>query len=185
MSGYENVLATVTPALTLQLKYGSKGVTEGQELKPSEVQHQPTVDWDADENALYTLAMVDPDAPSRDDPKDREVYVDTNVDVVVVIVGLTLWLSTGAIGCRIKEGDLLTPYQGAAPPPGSGEHRYVLVLFKQPDRIVPEKMSNDTAGRKSFKIEAWAKKNYMLPALAATHFRAQPEEGQQTSSAGK
>jgi hypothetical protein len=55
MSGYENVLATVTPALTLQLKYGSKGVTEGQELKPSEVQHQPTVDWDADENALYTL----------------------------------------------------------------------------------------------------------------------------------
>jgi hypothetical protein len=23
----------------------------------------------------------------------------------------------------------------------AGEHRYVLVLFKQPDRIVPEKMS--------------------------------------------
>lgn len=170
MSGYENVLATVTPALTLQLKYGSKGVTEGQELKPSEVQHQPTVDWDADENALYTLAMVDPDAPSRADPKDREVRH---------------WLVANIPGSRIKEGDLLTPYQGAAPPPGSGEHRYVLVLFKQPDRIVPEKMSNDTAGRKSFKIEAWAKKNYMLPALAATHFRAQPEEGQQTSSAGK
>ena len=60
MSGYENVLSTVTPALTLKLRYGSKDVAEGQELKPSEVRHQPSVDWDADENALYTLGTTHP-----------------------------------------------------------------------------------------------------------------------------
>ncbi len=58
MSGYENVLSTVTPALTLKLRYGSKDVAEGLELKPSEVRHQPSVDWDADENALYTLGTT-------------------------------------------------------------------------------------------------------------------------------
>ncbi len=125
--------------------------------------------------------MVDPDAPSRADKKDQEMYVGTVVDVVavVVIVSLTLceyrrhWLVVNIPGSRIKEGDLLTPYKGADPLPGSGklannkscsvgskgsalicalvivagEHRYVLILFKQPDRIIPEKMSKHVPSR--------------------------------------
>jgi phosphatidylethanolamine-binding protein (PEBP) family uncharacterized protein len=38
------------------------------------VKDTPKVTWKADANDLYTLAMVDPDAPSRKDPKFGEWY---------------------------------------------------------------------------------------------------------------
>ena len=37
----------------------------GNELTPTQVKNRPTVHWDADPNAFYTLIMTDPDAPSR------------------------------------------------------------------------------------------------------------------------
>lgn len=48
-------------------------VNEGNELTPTQVKDTPKVEWNADANALYTLCMTDPDAPSRQDPKFREV----------------------------------------------------------------------------------------------------------------
>lgn len=44
----------------------------GNVLTPRQVKDMPQVDWEADENKLYTLVKTDPDAPSRDDPKFRE-----------------------------------------------------------------------------------------------------------------
>ena len=42
----------------------------GNTLTVSKAQSQPRVSFeDADSKKLYTLAMVDPDAPSRADPK--------------------------------------------------------------------------------------------------------------------
>merc|ERR1711879_392900 len=41
-------------------------------LRPDQSASMPTVCWDGDENDFHTLAMVDPDAPSRDDPKFGE-----------------------------------------------------------------------------------------------------------------
>lgn len=34
---------------------------EGNELTPTQVKDRPTVEWNADPNALYTLCMTDPD----------------------------------------------------------------------------------------------------------------------------
>ncbi|CAH0698569.1 unnamed protein product [Spodoptera exigua] len=57
----------------LTIKYPSGSVvTTGKELTPTQVKDQPVVQWAAKEEEYYTLAMVDPDAPSREDPKFRE-----------------------------------------------------------------------------------------------------------------
>lgn len=45
----------------------------GEELTPTQVKKTPWVTWEAEKDAFYTLMMVDPDAPSRDDPTFRQV----------------------------------------------------------------------------------------------------------------
>lgn len=64
----------VAPSEVAKVNYVS-GVTanEGNELTPTQVKDEPKVEWNADANALYTLCMTDPDAPSRQDPTFREV----------------------------------------------------------------------------------------------------------------
>lgn len=42
-----------------------KEVNFGEELTPTEVIPQPQVRWEAQQNQLYTLSMVDPDIPTR------------------------------------------------------------------------------------------------------------------------
>lgn len=36
------------------------------------MKHEPDVHYSVDHGAFYTLMMVDPDAPSRHNPKNRE-----------------------------------------------------------------------------------------------------------------
>lgn len=64
----------VAPAEVAKVSYNS-GVTveEGNELTPRQVKDVPKVEWNADANTFYTLCMTDPDAPSRQTPKFREV----------------------------------------------------------------------------------------------------------------
>lgn len=64
----------VAPTELAKVSYVS-GVSanEGNELTPTQVKDSPKVEWNAESNAFYTLCMTDPDAPSRQDPKFREV----------------------------------------------------------------------------------------------------------------
>lgn len=64
----------VAPKEVAKVNYNS-GVScqEGNELTPTQVKDIPKVDWNADSSTLYTLCMTDPDAPSRQNPKFREV----------------------------------------------------------------------------------------------------------------
>lgn len=64
----------VAPTEIAKVTYNSGvSVNEGNELTPTQVKDVPKVEWKADASALYTLCMTDPDAPSRQDPKFREV----------------------------------------------------------------------------------------------------------------
>merc|ERR1711941_166417 len=130
---------------------------EGQELRPDQSASMPTVCWDGDENDFHTLAMVDPDAPSRDYPKFGE---------------WRHWLVTNIPGSQVNKGTVLAPYMGPAPPSGTGNHRYVFVVFKQKDQIPHETMHNEGKGRANFKIEQWAHKHGMTEPLAASYFIA-------------
>ncbi|MEQ2238540.1 hypothetical protein ILYODFUR_034097, partial [Ilyodon furcidens] len=60
------------PGKPLTVKYGSVEIDElGKVLTPTQVQSRPTcIEWEGcDPSKLYTLALTDPDAPSRKDPK--------------------------------------------------------------------------------------------------------------------
>uniref|UniRef100_A0A671NM89 Uncharacterized protein n=1 Tax=Sinocyclocheilus anshuiensis TaxID=1608454 RepID=A0A671NM89_9TELE len=63
------------PAKPLTVKYGSLEIRSGESCFTFilQVQDRPTsIEWEScDPSKLYTLAMTDPDAPSRKDPKFR------------------------------------------------------------------------------------------------------------------
>lgn len=80
----------------------------------------PNIKFDAGEGNFYTLIMTDPDAPSRKEPTLREVRHWTVVNIP---------------GCKVTDGETLFEFIGSGPPEGTGLHRYVFLLYKQPGKL--------------------------------------------------
>ena len=156
---------------------GSAGVAEGAQLNVAQASLQPFVRLDpfvaADgvdgaDDALYTLMMTDPDAPSVADPKFSEF-----VHWVVVNAKRTDFVGSG---------DALVSYHGPSPGPGSGLHRYCIVAYVQPGRIVDDELRvgpfSGFPPRRSFKQRAFAAKHGLVPvasiSLVFEHDAVQP-----------
>ncbi|GLB36844.1 putative phosphatidylethanolamine-binding protein [Lyophyllum shimeji] len=77
------------------------------------------------QDTTYTLAMTDPDAPSRAEPKYRQFRH-------WVITGLKIPVSGAQNPSALKTKPSTTPYRPPGPPPGSGVHRYTFLLFEEP-----------------------------------------------------
>uniref|UniRef100_A0A3P9JP17 Phosphatidylethanolamine binding protein 1 n=1 Tax=Oryzias latipes TaxID=8090 RepID=A0A3P9JP17_ORYLA len=111
------------PTVPLVVKYGSLEIDElGKVFTPTQVQNRPTsVEWDGcDPSKLYTLALTDPDAPSRKDPKFREWHH---------------FLVVNMKGNDVSSGCVLSDYVGSGPPRGTGLHRYVWLVYEQPGSL--------------------------------------------------
>lgn len=76
----------------------------------------------------FTFLLIDPDAPTPDDPKFAywRHWVVTNVPF------------SSAIG-DVKDGKTLTQYLAPGPKDESGPHRYLFLLFKEPEDFSIEK----------------------------------------------
>ncbi|KAH7960071.1 hypothetical protein HPB49_016741 [Dermacentor silvarum] len=125
------------PNATLDVRYdGPLQVTLGNKLTPQQASAAPTVCLNAsvDCEPPFALLMVDPDATSRQNPQFRSW-----LHWIVVNVNAT---------DKLHEGDQAVPYNGPAPPKGSGPHRYVFLLYCQRGRrlqgseLAPEKRNN-------------------------------------------
>ncbi|KAF2885694.1 hypothetical protein ILUMI_20467 [Ignelater luminosus] len=111
----------VAPKEIAEVSYPSGvKVDQGNVLTPTQVKDIPSVKWNADSSALYTLCMTDPDAPSRKDPKFREWHH---------------WLVGNIPGGEVAKGETLSEYVGSGPPQGTGLHRYVFLIYKQSGKL--------------------------------------------------
>ncbi|XP_067631198.1 protein D2-like isoform X1 [Eurosta solidaginis] len=152
------------PNQFLKVNYKGAVAENGIELTPTQVSAQPTVQWDAESDALYTLIMTDPDAPSRKDPRFREFHH---------------WLIGNIPGGDLSKGDVLTAYVGSSPPQGSGLHRYVFLLYKQPTKIrfqEPRIPKNSSQNRPNFSTAKFAKKHKLGDPIAGNLYQAQWDE---------
>ncbi|KAI4465287.1 cytochrome p450 family 4 [Holotrichia oblita] len=150
------------PAEILDVTYSDNvQVNRGNELTPTKVKDIPSVKWNAEEGGYYVLVMTDPDAPSRTNPKFREWHH---------------WLVVNIPGNNVEEGETLSEYVGAGPPKGSGLHRYVLLVYKQPGKLsfTETKLTNKSGdGRGNFSIRNFAKKYQLENPIAGNFFHAQ------------
>ncbi|XP_072520738.1 phosphatidylethanolamine-binding protein 1 [Salminus brasiliensis] len=152
------------PAKPLTVKYGSLEIDElGKVVTPTQVQNRPTlIDWEGcDPNKLYTLAMTDPDAPSRKDPKFREWHH---------------FLVVNMKGNNVSSGCVMSDYVGAGPPNGTGLHRYLWLVYEQPGSVnctesVLTNRSGDKRGK--FKIASFRSKYGLGAPVAGSCFQAE------------
>ncbi|VDM56912.1 unnamed protein product [Angiostrongylus costaricensis] len=152
------------PSKTVKATYdGGVEVCLGNVLTPTQVKNPPKLVWDTDQGALYTVIFTDPDAPSRKEPTYREWHH---------------WLVVNVPGNDIGQGDVLSEYVGSGPPKGTGLHRYVFLVYKQPDgRITdPEHghLTNRSGdGRGGFKTENFVKKHKLGTPIAGNFYQAE------------
>ena len=128
-------------------------------------------------------SCLDPDAPSRADPKFGE---------------WRHWLVVNIAGTDVSSGDVLSVYVGAGPPPGTGLHRYIILgeppsplptsplitppppppVFKQPSRLqCDEPVTGMTAsGRNNWKARDFAVKYCLGRPVAANFFLAEYDD---------
>lgn len=150
------------PAAGIQIGYPSGArVNYGNELTPTQVKDEPKVSFDAKADQLYTLAMVDPDAPSRKEPKFREILH---------------FLVANIPGKDVAKGDILAEYVGSGPPQGTGMHRYVFLVYRQDNGKLNSEMKiskTSRVGRASFSIRKFAKDNKLGSPIAGNFYQAQ------------
>lgn len=106
--------------------------------------------------------MVDPDAPSRNNPKIREVKH---------------WFVGNIKGNNVDKGDHITEYFGSGPPKGTGLHRYIFLLFKQEGMInydaEPRTSNISRDHRFHFNTRKFANKYNLGDPIAGNFFEAQ------------
>lgn len=73
----------------------------------------------ANVNKFYTLVMLDPDAPSAEEPKQRSWLH---------------WLVVNIENADVSTGFKVAEYKPPTPPKDSGLHRYIFLLIQQPEK---------------------------------------------------
>lgn len=111
------------PEHSLVIVYGNETVTQGNKLTPRQVKEEPTeISWPSEANQLYTLIMIDPDAPTRKAP---------------VAGPFNHWVVVNIKGNDWRNGMTMAGYRGSGPPQHTGFHRYIFLLYKQQGELKP------------------------------------------------
>ncbi len=118
----------------LKVYFDSQRINNEQILNLDNVQNQPKIEFEP-EGKYYTILMVDPDAPSRDNP----IY--------------KYWLHW----MIVNNDETIVEFSPSAPPAGSGLHRYYICLYEQKRKIkITQKYD-----RKNFSVKDFINKNHL------------------------
>jgi len=151
-------------AITIEFDSGVSAVN-GNELTPTQVKNQPIkVEWPVEDGAFYTLCFLDPDAPSRAEPTLGEVHH---------------WLVTNIPGNDISKGEVLIGYIGSGAPKGTGLHRYIFLVYKQPSKLSfdePRVSNRSRDHRLKLSVRKFAEKYNLGQPTAGSFFQAQYDD---------
>ncbi|XP_034838238.1 protein D2-like [Maniola hyperantus] len=159
-------ILTIAPTEPISIQYPSRVTVQiGRELTPTQVKDKPVVKWAAKDSEYYTLALVDPDAPSRENPKFREWHH---------------WLVGNILGGDMNKGEVLSDYIGSGPPKGTGLHRYIFLVYKQQDKCdfskVPKLPNNSGEKRGNFSISKFAQQFKLGTPVAGNFYVAKYDD---------
>ncbi|KAJ0172957.1 hypothetical protein K1T71_011133 [Dendrolimus kikuchii] len=142
------------PVALLEVIFPSGALVQaGDEILLDQVVQQPQLHWDANPGRFYTILFIDPDVSSRENAEYRS-YLH--------------WLVVNVPGNDINSGDTLAYYINPKPRPGTGLHRYVFLVYEQPDWISFDGLPDytDLIKRTKFSPEVFSKR-YNLGTLIA------------------
>ncbi|TKX18322.1 hypothetical protein C1H76_9110 [Elsinoe australis] len=141
------------PTTELGITFGDKQVKQGNIVRVSEAKPTPTVSFAAEDDAsadqTYTLLLADPDAPTPDDPK---------------FAWWRHWVLSGLKPGTPAEqtNDALTTYLSPGPKDDSKPHRYLFLLYREPQGLSLSKADvggEEFVDRRSFRAEEFVEKH--------------------------
>ncbi|KAI4602842.1 hypothetical protein KJ359_008062 [Pestalotiopsis sp. 9143b] len=153
-SASELIPSSFTPSTVLKISFDDKLVDLGNFFRAGECKVAPTISFGPEEAAAsYTLILTDPDAPTPDDPKFAFWRH-------WILSGLQP-LAGGAAGEVPSTKGPVTEYLGPGPKDDSKPHRYLFLLYREPEGLDLKK--EDVGGeefveRRSFKPAQFAEK---------------------------
>lgn len=171
------VISDFKPAYKLNAAWSSDDFASlGNTLKPKNLQDAPSVSLTAPtSDALsctsgetYVITVTDPDAPSRDNPKWSEMchWIATGIFVIDSA-------EPSSSGCSLSGlADLkdVVPYKPPGPPPKTGKHRYVFLVFTsgngttEPLNVTkPDDRQHWGTGKEGHGVRDWARDNGLVP----------------------
>lgn len=146
------------PRQALIVKYGDEVVRQGNELSLDQVKDAPRTYLPRTKRGkLYTIFMLDPDAPSRGFP---------------LLSPLLHYMVANAPRGDNLLGDEIVPYTPPAAPPGTGYHRYVFLVYEQKTRISPSPML-PLLSRYRFTLDNLSERAELIGPVAANFFVSQ------------
>ncbi|XP_016954763.1 putative odorant-binding protein A5 [Drosophila biarmipes] len=153
------------PRELLRIKYdNSLDIEEGEIYTPTELKLQPRLDWSADPEAFYTVVMICPDAPNRENPMYRSWLH---------------WLVVNIPGLDIMKGQALSEYFGPLPQKDSGVQRYLILVYQQSGKLDFDEKKielSNADGHSNFDVEKFADKYEMAPPVAGNVFQSRWDE---------
>jgi len=169
-----SLLAQFDPVALLDVSFGKGSLTPGQNLSVADVQPTPKLSLVPANSSVtlgpkLTLAMVDADVVGTDESQGQTRH--WLVNSVTVGQGSTLDFSTAKN---------ITNYAAPLPATGSGPHRYVMLLYTQPDSFTPPANLSSTTGVGKFNFPAYVKSTGLQGPVAG--FYIQVEVGVATVS---
>ncbi|KAJ0681539.1 putative phosphatidylethanolamine-binding protein [Helianthus annuus] len=146
-----NFMDPFVPTVTVTAYFGDHRLTNCSELRLTTAQIAPRVVIGGNQDELYTLIMVDPDAPNPNEPSSREVV---------------LWIVTNIPGgTSTAEGREFMAYD--VPNPQVGLHRFIMLLYRQAS---PLNEIEALPSRDCFKSNEFAEKHNLGTPLGIAYF---------------
>ena len=164
--------ATIGP---LVITYPQGIVNYGNSIANAATLYAPNITFPAEANypdAEYTLAMVDPDAPTPQNPTSAQIrhWLVSNVSPSTSPQNLSL------------VGTVLSAYRSPMPPAGSDPHRYSFFLLRQPSG------ANVTIGNQTavsnFNVATFIRQNQLVPVSGNYFNQSRTSNTTSTSSGG-
>lgn len=138
------------------------------------------------ENDRFILMMIDPDAPSSKDNSMSEychwLVTEIEVNFLENINIEDTYCVTNVYSVNYNSGNTILEYMGPDPPPNTGFHRYIFLLFKQNQDV--KLVQNEMKFRERWGTEVpgysfsdWITKNCAnLKLMGLNYFIAQNEK---------
>ncbi|KAA8897514.1 phosphatidylethanolamine-binding protein [Sphaerosporella brunnea] len=158
-----------SPAISLTAFFNGVEISTGQSIPLSETKSSPTFALGKNSvtcaESKYIIIALDPDAPSWASPVLH--FMNTNFSAAE--------LEEGSKNLTSTNKNATAPWLDPAPPAGTGPHRYIFLLFEQPEGNfhVKDVPGTSTSDRLTFDVERWRKDNHLHNAVAGTYFLAE------------
>jgi len=169
-----SLLPTFSPSAVLSVSFAGVGdVAPGTALSETQVKPAPSLSLTPANSSIsfggeFTLAMVDAGPVGFDESQGQTRHM--------LINGVTV---TGT-NVSTDGGTVITAYAGPAPPAGSGPHRYVILLYTQPDNFTAPANLPPGSAVSVFDFLDYVNASNLGPLVAANYFTV--EEGTATVS---